>query len=245
MKFYKITNDNSFIGVVYSGQFVAQTTKKKKLLYANETSGQFVTYNNVLYRDYWMAPIADCIYPFVMANVIEITEEEYNTLLEAINNHEEVIIDDDDDDYVEPIPTPVDPIPDITTEYVREGKINEMSATCRKTIENGFDLEIRGETQHFSLTTQDQLNLMNLNLMAQTQELIPYHADGETCIFYTPEEINAIIAAATSFKNYQLAYYNALKAYINSLETIEDISAITYGTPIPEEYKSDVLMVLE
>jgi len=43
----------------------------------------------------------------------------------------------------------------------------------------------------------------------------------------------------------QLAYYNSLKNYINALDTIEAIAAIEYGTPIPDEYKSDVLRVLE
>jgi len=81
--------------------------------------------------------------------------------------------------------------------------------------------------------------------MAQTESLIPYHADGETCEFYTPDEINEIISTATAFKNYHLAYYNSLKTYVNALETVEEISAITYGTPIPEEYKTDVLKVLE
>ena len=120
-----------------------------------------------------------------------------------------------------------------------------MSYACRITIEQGFDLDLRGETHHFSLTTQDQLNLMSLSALAQTQSLIPYHADGEECTFYTAEEIKQIIDAAASFKNYQLAYHNALKAYVNALETIEDIATIEYGTPIPDEYKSDVLMVLE
>jgi len=82
----------------------------------------------------------------------------------AIHNNEDIIIDDDD--YEEPTPDPVEPIPDITTEYVREGKIKEMSTMCRRTIENGFDLNLRGETHHFSLSTQDQLNLMNLSIMA-------------------------------------------------------------------------------
>jgi hypothetical protein len=61
-----------------------------------------------------------------------------------------------------------------------------MSRTCRQTIEAGFDLVLRGETRHFSLTTQDQLNLMSLGTLVQTQDLIPYHADGEECEFYTP-----------------------------------------------------------
>ena len=162
--------------------------------------------------------------------------------MDAINHHEPIIYDDDDEP-VQPLPPVEDP--NETLEYVRYSKLNEMSSTCRTTIEAGFDLTLRGNTYHFSLTTQDQLNLMNLNVMAQTEELIPYHADGEECAFYTAQEINEIVAAANNFKNYQLAYYNALKMYINALDTIEAIAAIEYGTPIPDEYKSDVLRVLE
>lgn len=74
---------------------------------------------------------------------------------------------------------------------------------------------------------------------------IPYHADGQICRFYTAAEINQIVSAATQFKIYQTTYYNALKNYINSLDTIEEIAAITYGTSLPEEYKSEVLKALE
>ena len=84
-----------------------------------------------------------------------------------------------------------------------------------------------------------------MNLNTTNQELIPYHADGEEMTFYTAEEINQIISAANELKNYNTAYFNSLKAYINALDTIEAIAAITYGTPIPDEYKSDVLRVLE
>jgi len=111
-----------------------------------------------------------------------------------------------------------------------------MSRACNKTIENGFDIEIEGEVHHFSLDTQDQLNLITLSALTDTEEIIPYHADGEICKFYTAAEMKQIIAAATRFKIYQTTYYNALKAYINSLETIEEIGAITYGIEIPEEF---------
>lgn len=244
MKYYKIIKDDSFIGIVYSGQFVAQGNNINKLFYANETTGQFVNLNGTLYRDYWMVAVESSPYPFIIANIIEITEEEYNTIKQAIENEEEIIIDDDDEEEEEePVVVPEEP--DTTLEFVRSTKINEMNKACRQTIESGFDLELRGETYHFSLTTQDQLNIMNLSILVQTQELIPYHADGEETTFYTAEEINQIIAAATQFKTYQTTYYNALKTYINALDTIEDIAAITYGTPIPEEYKSDVLKILE
>jgi hypothetical protein len=86
---------------------------------------------------------------------------------------------------------------------------------------------------------------MSLGVMAQTETLIPYHADGEECDFYTVEEINEIIDTANAFKIYHTTYYNALKGYINSLETIEDIAAVTYGMEIPEEYQTNVLKALE
>ena len=85
---------------------------------------------------------------------------------------------------------------------------------------------------------------MSLSIMAQTQSTVPYHADGEECIFYTAEEINQIVNAANAHKIYHTTYYNALKIYINALETIEDIAAIEYGVEIPEEYQTDVLKSL-
>jgi hypothetical protein len=164
--------------------------------------------------------------------------------MDAISHDEPIIIDDDTDDD-EPIIPPPEEEEDAFLEFIRSSKLKEMSYACRTTIEAGFDLDIHDEKQHFSLTTQDQLNLMSLGAMTQTQSLIPYHADGEQTTFYTSEEINEIVEAANSFKIYHTTYYNALKDYINSLETIEEISAITYGVEIPEEYKSNVLKILE
>lgn len=163
--------------------------------------------------------------------------------MQAINNNETIIKDEDNTEppnYNEEQIIPDDG----TLEFIRSSKISEMSLQCRRTIEAGVDVELRMETKHFSMDTQDQLNLMSLGVMAQTQELIPYHADGETCIFYTADEINQIVAAATAHKVYHTTYYNALKNYINSLSTIEEIAAITYGTPIPDEYQSEVLKVI-
>ena len=183
----------------------------------------------------------------IVAEITSISEEEYNILKEALEENEEIIIEPDDGNDEPEIPVipdqPEDP--DITLEFVRNSKLSEMSRACRETIESGIEIMIRGETKHFSLTTQDQLNLMSLSVMAQTQSLIPYHADGEETDFYTSEEINQIVEAANALKIRHTTYYNALKTYINALETIEEISAITYGVEIPDEYKSDVLKVLE
>ena len=242
MKYYKILNNTEFIGVVSSANFVAENPISKWVASSDENHGQFVEYKEDLYHDYWMQPVVNSDREFIIAKIVEITQEEYEDLREAIDNNEPIIIDDDDEEQ-QPVIIPLEP--DITIEFAREAKINEMSRACRQTIESGFDLELRGETHHFSLTTQDQLNLMSLSVLAQTQTLIPYHADGEECTFYTSDEINTLVQKMNELKIYNTAYYNALKEYINSLETIEEIGAITYGTPIPDQYKSDVLQVLE
>ena len=244
MKYYKIIDNNQIIGVVSSKAFVQYIPVAECFARCNETKGQYISYSNQLYRDNWMNPTKANI-EFIQAYIVNINKDEYDTLYDAFKNNEQLVIEDNTqrEDIIQPVI--VDPAEEVTIDFIRQSKIAEMSYQCRKTIESGIDLELRGETQHFSLDTQDQLNLMSLSAMAQTQQMIPYHADGEVCIFYTADEINQIVSAATAHKVYHTTYYNALKTYINALETIEEISAITYGTPIPEEYKSEVLKVIE
>ena len=242
MKYYKIIQNNNFIGVVNSSDFIHYQPYDHVFDSGNESNGEFIEYQGKLYRDSWMVPTPNDIdKSFEQAVIIEIDEETYLQFQEAIENNEEIEIEE-----AEPvIINIINPADEISIQFIKESKINEMSAACRDTIEAGFDLELHGETQHFSLTTQDQLNLMSLSVMAQTQTLIPYHADGQETTFYTSDEINEIVQTATELKIYNTTYFNALKGYINTLETLEDISAIVYGTTIPEEYKSDVLKVLE
>ena len=242
MKYYKIIVDKTFIGVIYSGQFVRENPRNHLLFYSDNLKGHFVDYKGILYRDYWMQPIETTNYDYIIASITEITKEEYNNLQEAISNNEQI---EEEIEEEETAPTIIPDEPDVTIEFAREAKLQEMSLACRRTIENGFDLELRNQVFHFSLDTQDQLNLMSLGIMAQTQTLIPYHADGEECIFYTSEEMNEIIETANAFKIYQTTYYNALKTYIKSLERLEEITAIEYGMDIPKKYKSEVLKMLE
>ena len=241
MKYYKILN-NELIGVVSSKNFIKYSPIANYFLRSDEQNGEYINLDGTLYRATWMAPIVKQE-PYISAIVVEISEEEYNIYANAIINNETIEIPSQ-----EPIPNTeeeINPIDVESLEFIRSSKLTEMSYACRTAIEAGFDLELHNEIQHFSLTTQDQLNLMGLSAMAQTQSLIPYHADGEEATFYTSEEINQIVDAANALKIYHTTYFNALKAYINALETIEEIGAIEYGTPIPDEYKSDVLKILE
>lgn len=242
MKYFKILVNDKVIGAISSDDFIFRR-RSGGFGNTNEQYAQLAIYKDGFYRASWMLPM-DYEFIYTEASILSISEEEYNAFKHAEESDQE-IENNIEEEQEEEQPIWVNPVEQETIEYLREAKLREMSYICRTTIEAGFDLELRGEAHHFSLDTQDQLNLISLSAMAQTQSMIPYHADGESCIFYSAEEINEIVATATSFKIYHTTYYNALKAYINSLDTIEAISAITYGIEIPEEYKTDVLRFLE
>ena len=244
MKYFKIMQNKTIIGVITSNDFMHYITRSKRFSRTNEENGEYVIFQNQFYRSSWMAPIVFNM-DYILADIIEINEAEYLILKKTLEENETI----EDDTQPDVIPTPDwhddDTVEQHTLDFIRSSKLTELSRACRTAIESGIDLELHGETHHFSLTTQDQLNLMSLSATARTQDLIPYHADGELYTYYTAEEINSIIKAANDHKVYHTAYYNSLKAYVNALTTIEEIAAVTYGTEVPDEYKSDVLRVLE
>lgn len=244
MNYYKLINGENFVGIATQLDFREHQKKHNILLACDEETAQYVQSNDTLYHANWMRPVTTNKFPYEMAEVIAIEESEYTVLKEAIDSGEDIIIEPDLP--VEDEPAYIDPMEEVTIEYVRTAKINELSNTCNKVITGGFDIILSdGNTYHFSLTTQDQLNLITLSSMVASGETsIPYHADGELCKFYDTDDIATIISAATSFKTYHVSYFNALRAYVESLSEIESISEITYGCEIPDEYQSEVLKVL-
>ncbi len=245
MNYYKIIADGKFIGVGNSTSMIRYQVKHNIILGCTEKDAEYIIYDEKLYRADWMLPInpLSTKYDYTNAQVIAIDEKEYNTLFEAIEKNEEIVVEPEMPVVQKP---EVDPNTEITVDYVKGVKIAEMNNACNLTITSGFDIVLSdGETYHFSLTTQDQLNLITLSSMVTSGETqIPYHADGELCKFYSAEDINSIITMATQFKTFQVSYFNALKAYIETMEDIETISKVTYGIEIPIEHQSDVLKVL-
>ena len=244
MNYYKLISGTNIVGIATSPDFRRFQKKHKIILICDEQAAQYVQYKDILYHDNWMLPITSDLYKYESAEVIQIDEQEYNTLKAALETEDEIVVEPETP--VEEAPEYVDPNDVITVDYVKNMKVAEMSKTCNKVITNGFDIVLSdGNVYHFSLTTQDQLNLITLSSMVASGETqIPYHADGELCRFYSAEDINTIITTATQFKTYQVSYFNALKAYVESMTDIETIGAVTYGMEIPAEHQSDVLKVL-
>ena len=184
---------------------------------------------------------------YELVKVAEITDNEFNVLFEMLSKIDYITESKEESGtpVITVVPSTFQEEP--TIEAVRKLKLQELSNICNQTIENGFDTILSDNiSHHFSLTTQDQLNLISIGQMAANgMEMIPYHADGEICKFYSPDDINNIIEAATQYKIYHTTYYNALKNYVNSLDDINTIQQIEYGVVLPIEYQSDVLRALE
>lgn len=124
----------------------------------------------------------------------------------------------------------------------RTAKLLEVSSECENTITSGIDVELNGESQHFSLEVHDQINLFGKQAqIAAGAERCEYHNDGSPCRFYTAEEMGKIITAAMKHVSMQTTYCNSINNWIKSCTTASEIETIHYGDAIPEEYCSEVL----
>lgn len=242
MTYYKVIKDNEFIGIGTSYELRKYQLKHNILLVADDDTAQYIDINGILYRDSWFKVLTTDTIQYENADIVVISEEEYQQLFEAIDKGEEITIIESNNDYTEEIET-VDPIIAITVDYLKSEKIKETSYMCNQIITNGFDIVLSDNiAYHFSLTIQDQLNLITLSTMISNGETeIPYHADGQLCKIFSAEDMTNIIQMATTFKTYHTTYYNSLKSYIQSLDTREEIGKVSYGMNIPDEYQSEVL----
>lgn len=132
-----------------------------------------------------------------------------------------------------------------TLESVKQRKIDEMNQIQQQTIENGFNATLTdGTVEHFTLTGHDQTSLLGLAGQVQAGiEQIPWHTSDhdEPCKYYSNADMKIITDMATIFVTFEVTWFRDLRIYINSLQTKEEVEAITYGIIIPEEYQSEVL----
>jgi hypothetical protein len=245
MKYYKVIGNSEFIGVGCDLDMRRFQKKHNIILACDSEEAQYIQVGDILYHTQWMLPVGDDVDYVANVDVIEISEEEYNALHTAAENGEMVSFSDNETTEAED-ETTVDKNEEITIEYIRSRKIAEMNNACTNKISSGFDLLLSdGSEHHFSLTAQDQMNLVLLNsLIASGVTSFPYHADNEESRFYSLEDIKLVLNAAINLIAYHSAYCNSLKTYILSLNDTIEVSAVEYGIEIPSQYQSDVLRTL-
>lgn len=124
---------------------------------------------------------------------------------------------------------------------IKSAKIAEISAACNAVIVAGIDLELSEGVVHFNLSIEDQSNIANLFRVVELGGTeFPYQADGGVCRIYTAQEIVAIYIAAQTLITAQTTYHNALKAYVMSLDSADDIASVAYGMELPEPYAAEM-----
>ena len=130
-----------------------------------------------------------------------------------------------------------------TLEEVRAGKKAVVSAACEQIIYAGFNATLSdGTTEHYSLTEHDQLNLFGkLSQISVGAAQLEYHADGQSCRYYTAVDMQAIIQAAMWHVSYHTTYCNALNMWIAGCQSTEEVQEIFYGADVPKQYRSEVL----
>ncbi len=104
-------------------------------------------------------------------------------------------------------------------------KIDELSKTCNKAIEAGIDYN----DEHYSLTSQDQTNILAWTSVANTGKAVPYHADGSHCRTYTSEEFIGLSNTAIGHIAHHTTYCNLLMRWVETLTNIDEINSVKYG----------------
>lgn len=243
--FYKVIKDNSIVDALNDILYIKVQKPFNRTIFCIKSLSQGILSSDG--KNIWFVNdlILENVNNYPVVELIEIDEEEYNVLSNALLSNESIEIIED---VVEEQPEEDEPTEEElnTVAFVKSAKIKEMKNTCRLQIEKGVDAILSdGDTYHFSLSTQDQLNLSTLYVMVASGETsIPYHADGESCKYYSAEDISTIISTARKHITYHTTYYNSLKAYISSLRSIKTIGVVEYGCDIPEKYQSEVLQEL-
>lgn len=190
------------------------------------------------FRVPWLHELPDAaVGLFAESDAAEISDEEYEAIRAVLDEGE---TPEDSEPTEQETETPVE---DTGLDYLKSVKCSAMSEACGETITAGVSVTLSdGESHHFSLTVEDQVNLLSLQALAASGlTAIPYHADGESCKCFSTEDFTTVVTAATAWKTYHESYYNSLRTYINALETAEEIAAVEYGMEIPEQYQSEVL----
>lgn len=121
-------------------------------------------------------------------------------------------------------------------------KIDEVSTACNVAIEAGVDYN--GE--HYSLTPQDQTNILAWGNRANNGMYVPYHADGKHCRPYSPDEFTGLVETAIGHIAQHTTYCNLLMRWIETLTDIAEIEAVVYGeTALTDIYLEEYMTNME
>jgi hypothetical protein len=127
-----------------------------------------------------------------------------------------------------------------------ERKIQDLKEGCTDAIISGVDVETSAGSEHFALTSEDQINLQNLTFqLAAGSEVVLYHADGKLCRPFSALEIGAVAEAAVRHVTYHTTYFNHLKTWVARTKELSALQEITYGAQLPKDLAEHMSALLD
>ena len=126
----------------------------------------------------------------------------------------------DDDGNISDVSETGEPIENVISQ-----KKSELSEACEAAIIAGVDVG----NAHYSLTIEDQANILALTPLAQAGNSVFYHSDSNMCCEYSPDEFNKIVNAVTAHKTLQTTYCNLLMRQVEEMSDVEEVKAVEYG----------------
>lgn len=126
-------------------------------------------------------------------------------------------------------------------ENIISQKKSELSAECEKAIVAGVDVS----NAHYSLTIEDQANILAWMAVAQTGKAVPYHCDGQPCRIYTADEFMKVANAAVAYKTHHTTYCNLLMRQVEVMTNADEVKAVQYGiTQLEGEYAEQYQIIM-
>jgi hypothetical protein len=217
---YKVIHDDKIIDVVKHPKFI-KFLASGHIAMTDYSSAQGLvgSDNSTLYC---FAPVNDR--NLTNVKIVKINEAELNRLSGLLSSGQ--VISADESALVK----------------AKREKLSSLSSSCKNKIVAGFTIELSDGEQNFKLTTEDQLNLMQIeNQLSSGESYFVYHATNQPCRIYTKEDMLKVISAFRRHVLYHTTYYNVVKQYINSLTDIEKVNMLSYGDDVSDMVDDAIL----
>lgn len=245
MSYYKILLKDKVIDVIHNPVWVHESKNGMTVRCdASEAIGVISSDNKTIFHIKYRKQFTNGTYDNVV--ICDISEKEYDELKALIDIDGKVT----DTGLIQTVEIKKTIVQKAEIEgdlqEVKDKYIQKLSDDCKDAIYNGADVVLTDQSvKHFKFDYEDQLNLLYIyNQILNGEQTFIYHASGELDKEYSGADMSLIISTLNKHREYNITYFNSLKNWIESMETISDVLSVKYGDEIPAEFCSDVLLNL-
>jgi hypothetical protein len=136
---------------------------------------------------------------------------------------------------------PIDPLREL---LLKDERIKTFHKACQDAIEAGVEVDTSEGIKKFSLTLQDQMNLMTARYhLDEGYSAIPYHADGEPMRLWSADDMRKIVQEADAHIEYHRTYFNQLWEWMRRTE-YPDFLGMEYGDALPGDLAETMKTIL-